>query len=83
MDIGNLAQLMWKYLSCEKLHKICQLVPTLQIREQLYSQYLVFFFAAVHTFSMDIELRNDRIPRNPFDRQFLDMGTLTNPPPPV
>ena len=23
--------------------------------------------------SMDIELRNDRIPRNPFDRQFLDM----------
>ena len=23
---------------------------------------------------MDIELRNDRIPRNPFDRQFLDMG---------
>ena len=22
---------------------------------------------------MDIELRNDRIPRNPFDRQFLDM----------
>ena len=24
---------------------------------------------------MDIELRNDRIPRNPFDRQFLDMCT--------
>ena len=23
---------------------------------------------------MDIELRNDRIPRNPFDRQFLDMS---------
>ena len=23
---------------------------------------------------MDIELRNDRIPRNPFDRQFLDMN---------
>ena len=22
---------------------------------------------------MDIELRNDRIPHNPFDRQFLDM----------
>ena len=27
----------------------------------------------MHTLSMDIELRNDRIPRNPFDRQFLDM----------
>ena len=25
---------------------------------------------------MDIELRNDRIPRNPFDRQFLDMTSL-------
>ena len=25
---------------------------------------------------MDIELRNDRIPRNPFDRQFLDMRRL-------
>ena len=43
------------------------------------SQYLVFFCSylqfseCVHTFSMDIELRNDRIPRNPFDRQFLDM----------
>ena len=38
---------MWKcgyrYLSCEKLHKICQLVPTLQIREQLVN----FFFSAV------------------------------------
>ena len=32
------------------------------------------FSECVHTFSMDIELRNDRIPRNPFDRQFLDMG---------
>ena len=72
---------MWKcgyrYLSCEKLHKICQLVPTLQIREQLVN---ICLFSAVscsfqcaHTFSMDIELRNDRIPRNPFDRQFLDM----------
>ena len=28
------------------------------------------FSECVHTFSMDIELRNDRIP---FDRQFLDM----------
>ena len=27
----------------------------------------------MNAFSMDIELRNDRIPRNPFDRQFLDM----------
>ena len=27
---------------------------------------------------MDIELRNDRIPRNPFDRQFLDMRDCTN-----
>ena len=73
---------MWKcgyrYLSYEKLHKICQLVPTLQIREQLVN--ICFFFLqlaavseCVHTFSMDIELRNDRIPRNPFDRQFLDM----------
>ena len=25
---------------------------------------------------MDIELRNDRIPRNPFDRQFLDMSSV-------
>ena len=25
---------------------------------------------------MDIELRNDRIPRNPFDRQFLDMISM-------
>ena len=25
---------------------------------------------------MDTELRNDRIPRNPFDRQFLDMFIL-------
>ena len=31
------------------------------------------FSECVHTISMDIELRNDRIPRNPFDRQFLDM----------
>ena len=31
------------------------------------------FSECVHTFSMDTELRNDRIPRNPFDRQFLDM----------
>ena len=31
---------------------------------------------------MDIELRNDRIPRNPFDRQFLDMLNfiLQDPP---
>ena len=39
---------MWKcgyrYLSCEKLHKICQLVPTLQIREQLVN---IWFFSAV------------------------------------
>ena len=39
---------MWKcgyrYLSSEKLHKICQLVPTLQIREQLVN---VWFFSAV------------------------------------
>ena len=39
---------MWKcgyrYLSCEKLHKICQLVPTLQIREQLVN---ICFFSAV------------------------------------
>ena len=27
---------------------------------------------------MDIELRNDRIPRNPFDRQFLDMSTRSS-----
>ena len=33
------------------------------------------FSECVHTFSMDTELRNDRIPRNPFDRQFLDMWT--------
>ena len=25
---------------------------------------------------MDMELRNDRIPRNPFDRQFLDMENI-------
>ena len=43
------------------------------------SQYNFFFCSSmqfsecVHSFSMDIELRNDRIPRNPFDRQFLDM----------
>ena len=39
---------MWKcgyrYLSCEKLLKICQLVPTLQIREQLVN---ICFFSAV------------------------------------
>ena len=39
---------MWKcgyrYLSCEKLHKICQLVPTLQIREQVVN---IIFFSAV------------------------------------
>ena len=39
---------MWKcgyrYLSCEKLHKICQLVPTLQIREQLVN---IWVFSAV------------------------------------
>ena len=39
---------MWKcgyrYLSSEKLHKICQLVPTLQIREQLVN---IWFFSAV------------------------------------
>ena len=40
------------------------------------SQYLGFFCSklqfseCVLTFSTDIELRNDRIPRNPFDRQF-------------
>ena len=40
------------------------------------SQYLGFlcsklqFSECVLTFSTDIELRNDRIPRNPFDRQF-------------
>ena len=28
---------------------------------------------------MDIELRNDRIPRNPFDRQFLDMLSALSP----
>ena len=28
---------------------------------------------------MDIELRNDRIPRNPFDRQFLDMWSGFRP----
>ena len=69
---------MWKcgyrYLSSEKLHTIRQLVPTLQIREQLVN---FWFFSAVScsflNASMDIELRNDRIPRNPFDRQFLDM----------
>ena len=43
------------------------------------SQYLGFFCSklqfseCVLTFSTDIELRIDRIPRNPFDRQFLDM----------
>ena len=48
------------------------------------SQYLVLFCSTlqfsecVNTFSMDIELRNDRIPRNPFDRQFLDMREKTN-----
>ena len=52
---------------CEKLHNICQLVPTLQIREQLVNFFLQFS-ECVRTFS---ELRNDRIPRNPFDRQFL------------
>ena len=30
-----------------------------------------------YTFSMDIELRNDQIPHNFFDRQFLDMGPRT------
>ena len=39
---------MWKcgyrYLSCEKLLKICQLVPTLQIREQLVN---ICFFSTV------------------------------------
>ena len=46
------------------------------------SQYLVLlcsklqFYECVNTFSMDNELRNDRIPRNPFDRQFLDMDYL-------
>ena len=39
---------MWKcgyrYLSSEKLHKICQLVPTLQIREQLVN---IWVFSAV------------------------------------
>ena len=45
------------------------------------SQYFVLFcsklqfYECVNTFSMDTELRNDRIPRNPFDRQFLDMTT--------
>ena len=45
---GHWAYLMWKcgyrYLSCEKLHKICQLVPTLQIREQLVN---IWVFSAV------------------------------------
>ena len=39
---------MWKcgyrYLSCEKLHKICKLVPTLQIPEQLVN---IWVFSAV------------------------------------
>ena len=77
-----------------KVLKICQIVPTLQIREHLVN--IIFFSAVrcsflaecVHTFSMDIELRNDRIPRNPFDRQFLDMiavsiGCVNKMHPPV
>ena len=49
------------------------------------SQYFVLFcsklqfYECVNTFSMDTELRNDRIPRNPFDRQFLDMRYLNEP----
>ena len=44
-----------------------------------HSQYLalfcskVQFFECINTFSMDIEVRNDRIPRNLFYRQLLDM----------
>ena len=29
---------------------------------------------------MDIDLRNDRIPRNPFDHQFLDMRRIMHMP---
>ena len=32
---------------------------------------------------MDIELRNDRIPRNPFDRQFLDMINMDRQSTPI
>ena len=34
----------YKYLRCEKLLKICQIVPTLQIREHLVN---IIFFSAV------------------------------------
>ena len=40
-------EVRYRYLSCEKLRKICQLVPTLQIREQVDRSQYIYFFSAV------------------------------------
>ena len=71
MDFGNIINVE-VHLSCNKTTHKMPNSPTFQIQEHLVNVSAVN--GCVNTFSLDIELRNDRIPRNPFYGQFRDMN---------